>query len=621
MTQMTSGFLLRFDRNFAWGLRQLCGVLLSTIVVVMTWQVLSRYIPGAPSPNWAEELSLMILVWLGMLATGLVLREGDNLAVDMFTRQLPVQVQHLVHRFVWLLVSAFGVYLIHDGITLTNSSMNQTFSTMPLAVGYMYLAMPVGGVLVFLYSVRNLFSRWSQTDTSKGSWLAVVIPIVLLSMALLFGTSAVFSPVGVLLLGFLICLMLGVPIGMAVGIATLLATLRAGVPMLIVAQRMVNGITVTPLLAIPFFILVGQIMSEGGIARRLVDLARVIVGPFRGGLAMVNVLDSMLMGGVSGSAVADVSATGGIIIPMMIKKGYDPEFATALTVASSVQGVIIPPSHNMVIYSLAAGGVSIGTLFLAGYVPGIMTGLALMVASYIIAMKRGYPTEPRPPYKESLHIVFDAIPSLLVGLIIVGGISFGWFTATESSAIGVSVALFISFFIYKEMTVAKLWQSILATVNTVAVVMFVIATASAFGWLIAYLSLPAQLSSLILSISDNPIILLLLINLLLLGLGAIMDMAPLIVILTPVLLPIVTADPINMHSVHFGIVLMLNLGLGLTTPPVGTALFVGCSIAGIKVEQVSKSLLYLWPAMLLVLLLVTYFPWFVNVLPNALGKA
>jgi tripartite ATP-independent transporter DctM subunit len=455
----------------------------------------------------------------------------------------------------------------------------------------------------------------------------LVIAVVLAGGAVsLFGWETLTSPVGVLLGGFALLLVLGVPIAMALGIASLATVLSfplfgsRALPPLIVAQRMANGINSIPLLAIPFFILAGQIMAEGGIAQRFVDFARVLVGPLRGGLAMVNIVASMLFGGASGSSVADVSANGSILIPMMQKKGYDTDFSVGVTVASSTQGLIIPPSHNAVIYSLAAGGVSIGALFLGGYIPGILIGLGLMIASYIIAVKRDYPREARPPAKESVKIIIQAIPSLAVGFIIVGGIAFGFFTATEAAAIGAVTAFLVATLIYRELTPAKMWQATLQSVRTISIVILLIASASAFAWLMAYLRIPSALADGVLSVTSNPYMILLIINVMLLILGAIMDMSPLILILTPVLLPIVTAPPIEMSAVHFGIVLLMNLGLGLTTPPVGTALFVGCAIGKIRIEEASRAMLYLWPAMVIVLLLVTYVPWFVTFLPNLLAR-
>jgi tripartite ATP-independent transporter DctM subunit len=611
--------------------RVVTASLLLAIVVVIVWQVTARYIPDIRVPRWTEEISLIMMVWLAMLGSGLAVRAGEHLSVDVLTRQLPRRAQLWLERLVWLAVAAFGAYLVFYGWELSQRTMLQTFSATRLPVGWMYVGIPFGGALVTFYALRNVIrppiadlDAVIETASVRGNWtVRIALGAILLALALggvaVFGLDVLLGPVGVLLGGVAVLMLLGVPIAMALGIACLATVLVLDLPPLIVAQRMANGVSSTPLLAIPFFILAGLIMAEGGIASRLVEFARVLVGPIRGGLAMVNVVSSMLFGGASGSAVADVSANGSILIPMMKKKGYDADFSVGVTVASSVQGIIIPPSHNAVIYSLAAGGVSISALFLAGYVPGIMIGLALMVACYALALRRGYPSDSRPPFMESVRVSLVAIPGLAVGLIIVGGIAFGWFTATEAAAIGTVVAFLVATLVYREMSPRRLWLATLQAVRTISIVIFLIATASAFAWLMAYLRIPSLLASGILSVSDNPILLLAMINLLLLMLGAIMDMAPLILILTPILLPIVTADPINMSAVHFGIVMLLNLGLGLTTPPVGTALFVGCAIGKIRIERASRAMVFLWPPLLVVLILVTYFPWFVNVLPNLFG--
>jgi tripartite ATP-independent transporter DctM subunit len=355
-------------------------------------------------------------------------------------------------------------------------------------------------------------------------------------------------------------------------------------------------------------------MAKGGVARRIVNFAYIIVGPFPGGLAMVNCVDSMFFGGVSGSAVADISSTGPIMIPMMVEKGYDREFSTALTVASSTQGIIIPPSHNMVIYAMVAGGVSIGKLFLAGYIPGVMMGVFLAITCYLVALKRGYPREKRPPFKESMVIIRDGLFCILAAVIIVGGIAFGIFTATEASAVGVLYAAFLGLVVYREMKIRDLWPLFMESVKTTAVVMLLIGCASAFGWMMTYLHVPARVTQFFLSITDSPYFLLFLVNVLLLFLGCIMDVAPLIVIVTPVLLPVVQA--VGMNPVTFGIVLMVSMAIGLTTPPVGAGLFVGCAVGKTTIEKCSRAMFLLWPAMLAVLFLTTYIPWFTTVLPN-----
>jgi tripartite ATP-independent transporter DctM subunit len=621
----------RLELGLTSAVRVATAALLLAIVLVIVWQVTARYIPNLRVPRWTEEISLILMVWLAMLGSGLAVRAGEHLSVDVLTRQLPMRARRWLERIVWLGVAGFGGYLVLFGIELAQRTMRQTMSATQLPVGWMYLGIPVGGLLIAFYSIRNMFALPTpdldgviESAHVRGNWtVRIALAVILLAIGggavVVFGLDVLLGPTGVLLGSLAAMMLLGVPIAIALGLASLVTVLALGLPPLIVAQRMANGVSSTPLLAIPFFILAGLIMAEGGIATRLVEFSRVLVGPIRGGLAMVNVVASMLFGGASGSAVADVSANGSILIPMMKKKGYDADFTVGITVASSVQGIIIPPSHNAVIYSLAAGGVSISALFLAGYVPGIMIGGALMLASYALALRRGYPSDSRPPPRESLRVAFEAIPGLMVGLIIVGGIAFGWFTATEAAAIGTVVAFLVATLIYREMNLRRLWRATLPAVRTISIVILLIASASAFAWLMAYLRVPTVLANGILAVSDDPIVLLAMINLLLLMLGAIMDMAPLILILTPILLPIVTADPINMSAVHFGIVLLLNLGLGLTTPPVGTALFVGCAIGKIRIERAARAMVYLWPPLVVVLILVTYFPWFVEVVPRLFG--
>ncbi len=426
-------------------------------------------------------------------------------------------------------------------------------------------------------------------------------------------------PVELVLLGsFIILILIGIPISFSLGISALLSAFAAGMGPAIIAQRVAASMQSFPLLAIPLFILAGSIMARGGVAKRMVDFAYIIVGPLPGGLAIVNCIDSMFFGGVSGSAVADVSSTGSIMIPMMVQKGYDRDFSVAITVASASQGIIIPPSHNMVIYAMVAGGVSVGKLFLAGYLPGIALGISLAIACYFIALKHKYPCEKRPPLKDCVRITVDGIFALLAALIIVVGIAAGIFTATEASAVSVMYAAFLGFVIYRELKLKDLIPILLESVKTTAIVLFLIGCASAFGWMMTYLQIPAAVMKFFLGLTSNRILILLLVNILLLLLGMVMDVAPLIVIVTPVLLPVVKAA--GMSEITFGILLMLNLGIGLTTPPVGASLFVGCMVGKTTIEKTSRALLPLWPAMLVVLFLVTYIPWFTEVLPNLFMK-
>ena len=422
----------------------------------------------------------------------------------------------------------------------------------------------------------------------------------------------------VLLLGsFIVLLLIRVPISFSLIFSSLITATYLKIPLMAVVQQMVQGVRSFSLLAIPFFIIAGEMMSQGGISRRVVLFASVMVGRVRGGLAQVNCLDSMLFGGISGSAVADVSSIGSIIIPMMKEKGYDEDFTVALTVTSACQGVIIPPSHNMIIYSLAAGGVSVGRLFLGGFIPGILLGVSLMILSYYYAVKRNYPKERKYSLREALLISKDAFLGLFTAVLIMGGVISGIFTATESAAVAVVYTFFITFFVYKEIPIRAMKGILYNSLKTLAMVMSLIAAASAFGWIMAYLRIPALATQALLSITDNKIILLLLVNVLLLLLGMIMDMAPLILITTPILYPVFVGS-LGMSPIHFGIMLILNLAIGLTTPPVGSALFVGCAIGHIRMEKVTKALLPMWGAMVVVLMLITFVPEITMFIPDLL---
>ncbi len=419
-----------------------------------------------------------------------------------------------------------------------------------------------------------------------------------------------------LLIGlFVLLLVVRVPITFSLIIAASATAVYLDITLLSIVQRMVQGVNVFSLLAIPFFILAGEIMSRGGISRRLIMFSNLLIGRMRGGLAQVNILASMFFGGISGSAVADVSSIGTILIPMMKDKGYDADYSVGITVTSACQGVIIPPSHNMIIYALAAGGVSVGRLFLGGFIPGVLLGVSLMILSFFIAVKRGYPKEPKYSLKESMRISKDAFLGLLTAVIIIGGVISGVFTATESAAIACVYAFIITFFVYREISLRVFPKILYASLKTLAMVMSLIAAASAFGWLLAYLKIPAAATNALLTLTSNRILLLLLINLLLLVLGTIMDMAPLILITTPILYPVVVGT-LGMSPIQFGVMLILNLGIGLATPPVGSALFVGCAIGKISIEKATKAMLPLYSAMIVVLMLVTFVPQIVMYIPT-----
>lgn len=411
----------------------------------------------------------------------------------------------------------------------------------------------------------------------------------------------------------------GVPIAYALGVASLITFLFEGISPAIAFQRVIGGLSIYSLIAVPFFVFAGELMLRGGIGMKLVNLCMALVGRVRGGLGQVNVVSSMVFGGISGSAVADTSALGSMLIPMMDKAGYDRDYAVNVTVTSSLAGIVIPPSHNMVLYALAAGGAaSISNLFLAGIIPGILMCLSLCLAAYIIAVKRNYPRAAFPGIAATIRYAIDAIPGIFTGFIIVGGVLSGVFTVSESAAIGVIYALIVIVFLYRSLSLADLIESLKSTVRTTAMVMILVATAASFAYLLSIYRMPELVMATLTGITDNPIIILLLINVAFLVLGCFMDMAALILICTPIFLPVAVAA--GMDPVQFGILMMMNLGLGLTTPPVGACLFLGCSIGGIRMEQTVKTIFPFYLAILVVLMLVTFVPsvslWLPNLLLN-----
>ncbi|ASN87396.1 TRAP transporter large permease [Pectobacterium versatile] len=422
----------------------------------------------------------------------------------------------------------------------------------------------------------------------------------------------------VLLASLAILLAVGVPVAYSVGLSAIIGAFWIDIPLEAVMIQITSGVNKFSLLAIPFFILAGAIMAEGGIARRLVNFAYIFVGFIRGGLSLVNIVASTFFGAISGSSVADTASIGSVMIPEMEKKGYPRDFAAAVTASGSVQAILIPPSHNSVIYSLAAGGsVSIAALFIAGVLPGILLGLTLMVMCVGFAHRRGYPKGERVPFRQALKIFVDTLWGLMTVVIIMGGILSGIFTATESAAIACLWSFFVTMFIYKDYKWSELPTLMYRTVKTVTIVMILIGFAAAFGAVMTYMQLPSRITAFFTSISDNKYVILMCINIMLLILGTLMDMAPLILILTPVLLPV--ALSLGIDPVHFGMIMMVNLGVGLITPPVGSVLFVASAVSKQKIEQVVKAMLPFYCGLFFVLMLVTYIPAISLWLPKLFG--
>lgn len=413
----------------------------------------------------------------------------------------------------------------------------------------------------------------------------------------------------VLISSFVFFLVIGTPIAYSIGLsamATMLVSFDVLPAFSTMAQRMATGLESFSLLAIPFFILAGQLMNSGGIAMRLIEFAKVLVGRLPGGLALVNVTANMLFGAISGSAAASASAIGTIMGPRMKEEGYDKSFSAAINVTSATTGLSIPPSNILIVYALASGGTSIAALFLAGYVPGILTGLAIMLVGSVYAYRKKYPVGDKIPFKDGVKKFLDAIPSLMMLVVVIGGIIAGIFTATEAAAIAVVYSLILAL-IYKEITVKHLPVIIINTVRTAGMVLLLIAASIGLSWVMSFENIPATVSNALLSLSSDPFVILLIINLALLAVGIFMDMTPAVLIFTPIFLPIVTTQ-LGLDPIHFGIIMILNLNVGLVTPPVGAVLFIGCSVAKLKIQDLVKPLIPFYIAMFVVLLLVTFIP-------------
>ncbi len=425
-------------------------------------------------------------------------------------------------------------------------------------------------------------------------------------------------PIYLLLGGFVVLLALRVPVTFCLLFATLMSAWSNGTNLSVMVRQLIDGVNNFSLLAIPFFILMGEFMSAGGVSDKIIDFTNLIVGRFKGGLAYVNVLSSMMFGGISGSAVADVSSLGPVVIPIMVKQGYSREFSVSLTVTTACQGVLVPPSHNMVIYALAAGGVSIGSLLMAGVFPGILLGACFMIFCWFMAGYYKFPPGIIIPKGERLRVTLNAILPLMTLVIIMVGTGAGVFTATESAAIACVYVFVLSYLVFRTARIRDIGKALRNALRTLAIVMALIACAKTFSYMMTELRVPEMVTNAILAISTNKVVLLLIINLLLLILGCFMDMAPLIMIMTPILLPVVTNPVIGMHPIQFGVMLIFNLALGLCTPPVGSALFVGCAVGKTTIEATSRKLIPLFLIMVFALMVVTFVPAVSLWLPNKL---
>ncbi|WP_163537496.1 TRAP transporter large permease [Gracilibacillus sp. YIM 98692] len=418
---------------------------------------------------------------------------------------------------------------------------------------------------------------------------------------------------------FFVLLAIGVPISVSIGISSLLAAVTIA-PLEVItftaAQKMFQGIDSFTLLAIIFFMLSGSIMNNGGIAIRLINLAKLLVGRLPGSLAHTNVVGNMLFGSISGSAVASAAAIGSVMNPLQRKEGYDPSYSAAVNIASAPTGLLIPPTTAFIVYSLVSGGTSISALFMAGYIPGILMGLSIMTVAFFIAKRNKYPIADKVSFKQALLVVLDAIPSLSLIVVVIGGIVAGIFTATEGAAVAVLYSIILAAF-YKQIKISQFPGILKETIVMTGIVLFLVGASSIMSWVMAYANIPSAITDLLMTISENPIIILLIMNLILLVVGTFMDITPAILIFTPIFLPIATG--IGIDPVHFGVILIFNLCIGITTPPVGSALFVGSSVANVSIESILRPLIKMYIPLIIALLLVTFMPWISLTLPKWLG--
>lgn len=423
----------------------------------------------------------------------------------------------------------------------------------------------------------------------------------------------------ILIAAFTFFLVIGTPISVGIGLSSLvtaLIVLPFDIAMFSAAQKMFTGIDSFALLAVPFFILSGNIMNRGGIALRLINLAKLMGGKLPGSLAHANVIGNMLFGAISGSAVAAAAAVGGTMAPLQEKEGYDKSFSAAVNIASAPTGLLIPPSGVLILYSLVSGGTSVAALFVAGYLPGMLMGLSIMAVAFYMAKKNNYPVEPKRSFKEAIKIIMDALPSLFLIVVVIGGIVGGVFTATEGAAVAVLYTFVLSM-IYKTIKLSDIPELLLGTVVATGMILFLVAASSIMSWVMAFTGIPQAITSSIMGISDNFYVILLIMNIILLVVGTFMDLTPAVLIFAPIFLPIATS--LGLHPVHFGIILVFNLSIGIMTPPVGSCLFIGCSVANVKIESVIKPLIPMFIALLITLMMVTYIPAISLFLPKLFG--
>ena len=607
------------------------GALLASMVAAVAWQVLSRYVLNTPS-SFSEEFLRFSLIWLGLIGAGYCFVHNRHLNLPLLTDALPLRGQCFFLFFNALLCLVFGAFLIVGGWSSLLNNMNQTTPMLKIPMGALQSVVVVCGVMICVTQVSRIWSTLKQREGALVLLVSAAATVISIAVAItvawqsdvmtaLTDNHLEITSTIVLFVVFGVLLILGSPIAIGLafaGVLTLSLQLDFDLVLPTVGETMFNGLDSFGFLALPFFILAGNIMNATGLARRLIDLAMLLGGRISGSLWHTNVIANMLFGTLSGSGIAAATAIGSVINPVAREKGYDMAMTTAVNAASAPAGMLIPPSGALIVYSLITGGsASIIALFMAGYVPGMIMGLSVMGVAYWFARKRGYDAElNQHSTSDVMRICLRALPSLLLIIIIIAGILGGAFTAVEGSGIAVVYSLILAL-LYRALPLRKLMEILIDTALMSGTILFLIACSTMMSWSMTFASIPDTIGTLLAAVSDNKYVILLMINIMLLIVGVFMDMSPALLIFTPILFPVVTE--LGVDPVHFGIILVYNLSMGVVTPPVGTVLFVSCSISGERISRVIIPLLPIFALQIVGLLLVTFVPAISMALPQLLG--
>ena len=575
-----------------------CILLFGFMVIIGTYQILVRYIFNNPS-TISEELLTYSFTWMSLFAAAYVFGKREHMRMGFLADKLSSKKITILNVIIEIITIAFAlIVMVYGGVSITSLSMTQKTASLGIPMGYIYSASNNWNNHYTIWDFKYYRSYQERRKCMSIAWLSGLIILVILVIMLIAG-----APIAISLAVSSIC--------------AILPVLSTEPALITGAQRIFSGISVFNLIAIPFFILAGNIMNRGGIAIKLINFAKIFTGRIPGSLAHTNVVANMLFGAISGSGTAAASAMGAIIGPVEEKEGYDKNFSAAVNIATAPTGLLIPPSNVMITFAMVSGGTSIAALFMAGYIPGILWGIACMVVIYLYAKKRGYTSNKHYALKEKTKIIIEALPCLLMIVIVIGGIIGGIFTATEGAIVAVVYSLILSLVFYKSIKISELPKLLVDSAEMTGIIIFLIGVSSIMSWVMAFTGIPAAISGVMLGISNNKYVILLIINVILLIVGTFMDMTPACLIFTPIFLPICQA--IGMNTIHFGIMMIFNLCIGTITPPVGTTLFVGVKVGKTKIEDVIKPLLYHFAVIFIVLLLVTYIPALSLWLPGLLG--